>query len=96
MNMQIKWDNSNEIEDLINHCYFENQNNGVLINHSSIRIDPQDVNYKILKGLDCDVKLKNSVVSGTLRFKKIEHEDSIELRPMSIYCIKEKDKYSFY
>jgi hypothetical protein len=31
-----------------------------------------------------------------MRFIVEENEDEIKLYPISIYCIKEEDKYSFY
>jgi hypothetical protein len=43
------------------------------------------------------VKIINEeVVDGTLRFVIDDTEDVIKLYPISVYCIKEEDRYIFY
>lgn len=93
--MSIKYSDDSELASLIELCYF-NDNNGVLRNKKQLLLKKDDVNFKILNGLTCDVKLKSPLVEGTMRFLKQELADSILLKPISVYCIKKDDKYSFY
>jgi hypothetical protein len=43
------------------------------------------------------VKITNEeVIDGTMRFVIDETENELRLYPISIYCIKEEEKYIFY
>ena len=42
------------------------------------------------------IKLTNDQIDGSARFLITEEADNIEISPVSIYCVIEHDKYSFY
>ena len=59
--------------------------------------ESDDINHVIFKGLNnATVKITNEVVDGYMRFMIDETQGDIRLYPISIYCIKENDKYTFY
>jgi hypothetical protein len=59
--------------------------------------ESDDINHLIFKGLNnATVKITNEVVDGYMRFMIDETQGDIRLYPISIYCIKENDKYTFY
>jgi len=96
MELKIKWQETQTLEELINTCYFTN-NNGVLrIGQEILVEDP--INIKILHGLDCSVKLKSNIIDGVLKGLKKEVDNKVYLKPINTYCIKseENKKYSFY
>lgn len=99
--IKVEFDNSTELKKLIEKAYFEDGNLGKITgkNHH-ITISPQDdVNWTIFKGLN-NVTFKlinNDIVDGSMRFIIDDTSDSeIKLFPISVYCIKESDKYTFY
>ncbi len=95
MVLKIKWDDASSIQNLIDKCYFDD-NNGVLRNKEILTINNEDVNYKILKGLDCTVKVSSSIIDGHLSCLKQEDGDTIKLKPISVYCVNKNPRYSFY
>ena len=57
-----------------------------------------DVNWTIFNGLhNVTTKITNDeVIEGTMRFIVDESQGEVRLYPISIYCIKDQEKYSFY
>lgn len=89
-----------ELKNLIEKAYFEEGNRGkVLGKKNFLKITKEDdVNYTIFKDLNgATVKVTNSeIIDGTMRFMVEESEEDINLYPISIYAIKENNKYIFY
>jgi hypothetical protein len=87
-----------ELKELIEKVYFENNNNGRKTDNvkNSIKFGYDSVFYKILLGMDYKVKLKNDIIDGSMLFDVKENDTNIELIPSSMFCIKEEGKYSFY
>lgn len=96
MELKIKWQETQALEELITKCYFT-ENNGVLRTGQEILVE-DPINIKILRGLDCRVKVKSSIIDGVLKCLKKEIDDKVYLKPVNIYCVrsKENEKYSFY
>lgn len=98
MKIELGKDYEVELNNLIQKCYFEN-NNGKLNNKvESIVIKKEDPTYIMLKGLNnMTVRIHNdNLIEGTTRFVVDECEDYVKLIPCNIYCITENNKYSFY
>ena len=99
--IKIEFDNSEDLKSIIEKTYFEdgnmgkigNKKNPILITKES---DPQS--YENLTGLgNTTIKISNQeLIDGTIRFLVEEEKENIKIYPISIYCIKEEDKYSFY
>lgn len=89
-----------EIKNVIEKVYFSDGNNGKIIGNNKHYINipsTDDINYSIFRGLDgCTVKILNSIIDGSFRFIVSEQSDGIRLFPISIYAIKDGDKYIFY
>ncbi len=94
--IRIKWTDQNSLIDLINKCYFNDGNNGVIRNSSKLKITKGDTNHIILKNLDYSVKVTAPFINGSLKCLKQEEHGDIYLKPMSVYCIKDGDNFSFY
>lgn len=100
---EIKVDlkNSDEIRELIEKSYFEEGISGKIVgkNHY-LQIKKEDeANWSLFSELHnatCKVFCED-VIDGSLRFLVDCGEfETIKLFPISIYCIKESDKYIFY
>jgi hypothetical protein len=90
-----------ELKSVIKGAYFSNGNDGKICdsNKHYIKIPYSDeVNYAIFRGLNsCTVKILNStLIDGSMRFMVTEDTDGLKLNPISIYCIKDANKYIFY
>lgn len=92
---------STELRNLIEKSYFEDGFSGKIIGkkHFLEITKEDDVNWTIFKDLHnatCKVFCED-VIDGSLRFL-IESGDSdiIKLYPISIYCIREEDRFIFY
>jgi hypothetical protein len=98
--IKIELNKTEEIRQIIEKAYFEEGFGGKILGkkHYLTIEDSDDVNYSIFKGLNnVTVKIINEeVVDGTLRFVIDDTEDVIKLYPISVYCIKEEDRYIFY
>jgi len=98
--IKVELDKSKEILTLIEKSYFEEGMGGkILKKEHFIKIDKEDdVNWVIFNGLNnATVKISNQdVIDGTMRFVINQTQDEIRLYPISIYCIKEEDRYIFY
>ena len=98
--IKIELNKTEEIRQIIEKAYFEEGFGGKILGkkHYLTIEESDDVNYSIFKGLNnVTVKIINEeVVDGTLRFVIDDTEDIIKLYPISVYCIKEEDRYIFY
>lgn len=98
--VRVGMTNVEEIKSLIEKAYYEDGDHGKIMGkkHYLVIDESDDINYTIFKGLDgATVKIVNEeLIDGTMRFIVDETEGEIRLYPISIYCIKEQDKYSFY
>jgi hypothetical protein len=99
--IRIEFPNAQILSNLIEKAYFEQGLSGKIINkehHIIVDEKSDDVLHTILKGLNnATVKLINpDVIDGTMRFMVDETTGQVRLYPISIYCIKETDKYTFY
>ena len=67
-------------------------------NYMVLTEEMDDVAYSVLKGLhNATVKIINpEIIDGTMRFMIDESNDDLRIYPISIYCIKEEDRYIFY
>jgi hypothetical protein len=99
--IKIELSKTEDIKTLIESAYFKDGFGGkILGNNQYLTITPvDDINWSIFNGLDnttCKI-LNEEIIDGTLRFVIEQYQDSeIRLYPISIYCIKESDKYIFY
>lgn len=87
------------IRDLIEKSYFEDGQFGKIVNNKFfLEIKETDINYDFFKGLNnVTVKISNDeIIDGFMRFIIDESDEKIKLYPISIYCIKENEKYIFY
>lgn len=98
--IKVEFKNSQELSSLIQKSYFLEGDSGKILTKSNyLKIaESDDVNYSIFKGLDgATVKILNDdVIDGSFRFLVEEIDDEVRLYPISIYAVKEGDRYSFY
>lgn len=98
--VKVGMTNVEEIRSLIEKAYYKDGDHGKIMgkNHYLVIDESDDINYTIFKGLDgSTIKIINEeLIDGTMRFIVDETEGEVRLYPISIYCIKEQDKYSFY
>lgn len=67
-------------------------------NYMVLTEEIDEVSYTVLKGLHhATVKIINpDIIDGAMRFIVDESNDEMRIYPISIYCIKEDEKYIFY
>lgn len=98
--IKVEISKSEELKTIIEKAYFEEGFMGKIMGKKHfINIDESDdVNFTIFKGLNnATVKVTNEeLIDGSMRFIVDETEGDLRLYPVSIYCIKEGDKYIFY
>jgi hypothetical protein len=98
--IKVELDKTEEIRQIIEKAYFEEGFAGKIAgkNHYLTIEESDDINYSIFSGLNnVTVKIINEeVIDGTMRFVIDETDGNIKLYPISVYCIKEEDRYSFY
>ncbi len=98
--IKVELKSTDEIKQLIEKSYFEEGYLGKILGNKNYLTIPEsdEVNYTIFKGLnDATVKVINDeIIDGTMRFIVDETSGEIRLYPISIYCIKDEDKYIFY
>jgi len=97
----VEFQNSEVLKSIIEKSYFEDGNMGKIggkHNFINLTESMDEEVYSILKGLkNTTIKVSNQdIIDGTLRFLVEEESDEIKLYPISIYCIKEDDVYSFW
>lgn len=97
--MKIEYNDKKQLKQLIDNCYFVD-NNGKLRNKENyLTISKSDPIYIMFRGLNnMTVRITNSqMIDGCSRFVIDEtEEDFVKLYPCSIYCIIDSGKYSFY
>lgn len=97
--MKIEFGDRKQLKQLIEQCYFADENNGRLRNKGGhLVVSKADHLYIMLKGLNnMTVRITNSqLIDGCSRFVIDETADSVRLFPCSIYCVVDHGKYSFY
>jgi hypothetical protein len=98
--IKVELEKTEELRSLIEKAYFTEGNQGKIIgkNHYLTIDKSDDINWIIFNGLNnATVKICNqNVIDGTMRFLVDESSGEIRLHPISIYAIKEEDKYIFY
>jgi hypothetical protein len=98
--IKVELKSTEEIKKIIELAYFEEGFAGKILgkNHFITITKEDDVNWVIFNGLhNATVKITNEeIIDGTMRFVIDESEGDIRLYPISIYCIKEEDRYIFY
>ncbi len=97
--IKVELNDSKSITNIIESSYFQDGQMGKILGKKDyLTIDESDdINHVIFKGLNnATVKITNEVVDGYMRFMIDETQGDIRLYPISIYCIKENDKYTFY
>lgn len=99
--IKVEFSNSDILKGIIEKAYFEEGYAGKIMgNENFIKVDEEidDVSYVIFKGLhNATVKITNSdVIDGAMRFLIDENNNEVRLYPISIYCVKEDNRYTFY
>ncbi len=99
--IRVEFSNSEALKSIIQKAYFDEGYMGKILgkNHYiTVSETNDDIAYTIFKGLNsATTKITNEeVIDGTMRFMIDETQGEIRLYPVSIYCIKEEDKYIFY
>lgn len=99
--LKVEFSNKEILKNLIQKSYFEEGQMGRLLGKNNfIELTPQvdDVVYTVAKGLhNATIKLTNSeLIDGTFRFIVEDQNDSLKLIPISMFCVIENERYSFY
>ena len=97
--IKVELKETNSLLEIIEKSYFEEGFKGKILGKNNyLTIDEKDeVNHLIFKGLNnATVKITNEIIDGSMRFLVDETQGDIRLYPISIYCVKEETKYSFY
>lgn len=98
--LKIEFKEKNQLDELIQNSYFQNNNQGKLVGKKySLLIDQENPLYIAFKGLNNNtVKIINEeMIEGSMRCIVVHEESSkIELYPINNYCIIQDQKYSFY
>jgi len=98
--IKVELEKSEDLLNLIQKAYFQEGLNGKILgkDHYITIQESDDINWTIFNGLNnATVKISNSdIIDGTMRFIIDETSGEVRLYPISIYCIKEDEKYIFY
>lgn len=97
--VKIEFTDSESIKKIVERSYFKDGQLGKIKDKTYyLSINEKDVNYNLLNGLnDSTIKVINeNIIDGSMRFLVDESHGDIRLYPISIYCIKDNDKYIFY
>lgn len=98
--IKVEFSKTELLKDIIEKAYFEEGLGGKILGKKHfIKVDEEvdDVSYVIFKGLNnATVKITNEIIDGSMRFLIDETSGEVRLYPVSIYCIREEEKYSFY
>lgn len=97
--LRVQYDDCQKLNELIDTVYFKDGTMGKISRKDEvISIDREDILYTIFKGMhNMTVKVHNAqTIDGIMKFIVNEDKEDISISPISIYCIKEGDKYSFY
>jgi hypothetical protein len=98
--IKVEISKTEQLKKIIEKAYFEEGFAGKILGKSNYIVvdESDDINYSIFKGLhNATVKVTNEeIIDGAMRFVIDEESEEIRLYPVSIYCIKEEEKYIFY
>ena len=98
--IKVEFNNSEALRKIIETAYFDEGFGGKILGkkHYITVEKSDDINYTIFKDLNnVTVKITNDeVIDGTMRFVIDETEGEVRLYPISIYSIKEENRYIFY
>ena len=98
--IKVEFNNSEALRKIIETAYFDEGFGGKILGKKHyITVDESDdINHTIFKEMNnVTVKLTNDeVIDGTMRFVIDETEGEVRLYPISIYSIKEENRYIFY
>ena len=98
--IKVEFNNSEALRKIIETAYFDEGFGGKILGKKHyIKIDESDdINHTIFKDMNnVTVKITNEeVIDGTMRFVIDETEGEVRLYPISIYSIKEENRYIFY
>ena len=98
--IKVEFNNSEALRKIIETAYFDEGFGGKILGKKHyITVDESDdINHAIFKDMNnVTVKITNDeVIDGTMRFVIDENEGEVRLYPISIYSIKEENRYIFY
>lgn len=98
--IKVEFNNSEALRKIIETAYFDEGFGGKILGKKHyITIDESDdINHTIFKDMNnVTVKITNDeVIDGAMRFVIDETEGEVRLYPISIYSIKEENRYIFY
>lgn len=98
--IKVELDKAQDLSALIQKAYYDEGFSGKILHKDHyLTITPDDdINWTIFNGLNnVTVKITNQdIIDGTMRFVIEESNQEIRLYPISIYCIKEEERYIFY
>ena len=98
--IKVEFNNSEALRKIIETAYFDEGFGGKILGkkHYITINESDDINYTIFKDLNnVTVKITNDeVIDGAMRFVIDENEGEVRLYPISIYSIKEENRYIFY
>jgi hypothetical protein len=98
--IKVDFSNTNQLKDLIETAYFKEGFGGKILGKKHfIKVEESDVvHHTVFKDLNnVTVKIQNEdVIDGSIRMIIDETNGDLRLYPISIYCVKESDKYIFY
>jgi hypothetical protein len=98
--IKVEFNNSEALRKIIETAYFDEGFGGKILGKKHyITIDESDdINHTIFRDMNnVTVKITNDeVIDGAMRFVIDETEGEVRLYPISIYSIKEENRYIFY
>lgn len=98
--IKVELNRTEDLKKIIELSYFEEGFGGKIVGKKHYISIPKedDINWTIFNGLhNATVKITNDeIIDGTMRFVIDEDNGEVRLYPISIYCIKEEERYIFY
>jgi hypothetical protein len=98
--IKVEFNNSEALRKIIETAYFDEGFGGKILGKKHyITIDESDdINHTIFRDMNnVTVKITNDeVIDGSMRFGIDETDGEVRLYPISIYSIKEENRYIFY
>lgn len=96
--IKVEFTNTESLRKIIEKAYFEEGTMGKIKgNQHYIVVEESDEAYSVIKGLhNVTIKVTNDLIDGSMRFIIDESNDDLRISPISIYCIKEEERYIFY
>jgi hypothetical protein len=99
--IKINFQDTEKLNEFIIKSYFLDGDRGKINgkkNYLTIDETDDDVNFAILKSLNnATIKITNDdIIDGNMRFMVDESNGDLRIYPISIYCLEEGKKYSFY